>query len=263
MLPPSSITVQALFKSFREGGGPLGWLRPAATASRVAVLKNINLEIRPGEVVGLVGPNGAGKTTLLKILATLILPDQGTAQVGGFDVARQAQEVRRGVGVMLELDRSFYARLSGRANLEFFAALHGFSASKARQRTMELLELVGLGEAAGRQAMKYSLGMQHRLGLARALLHDPPVLLLDEPLRTLDPITTLDLGRLLREELAQRRGKTILLASHSLADVERLCDRMAVLQQGEIVALGSREELARRFQAATLEDIYRKAVGRG
>ncbi|MFQ5664058.1 MAG: ABC transporter ATP-binding protein [Terriglobia bacterium] len=263
MSPTPAITVQAVSKKFRDDHGLLGWRRRGSAARRIVALNGITLEVASGEVFGLVGPNGAGKTTLLKILATLVLPDQGAARVGGFDVVREPRETRRRLGVMLEVERSFYARLSGRQNLEFFAALYALDGPPVQKRIAEVLERVGLAEVADRRFVKYSVGMQHRLGLSRALLPEPPVLLLDEPTRSLDPMTAVEFRRLLRDQLAHRQGKTILLASHSLAEVEQLCDRLAVLDRGEIVALGSRDELKRQFQSATLEEVYRKAVSRG
>lgn len=221
------------------------------------------MQVAPAEVFGLVGPNGAGKTTLLKILSTLLLPDEGTARIDGLDVVREGRKVRHHLGVMLDSERSFYARLNGRQNLEFFAALYELGRNQARRRIEELLKLVGLAEVSERQFMKYSMGMQRRLALARALLPDPAVLLLDEPTRSLDPQTAAALGRLFRDQFAHGQGKTILLASHSLAEVEAICDRLAILRGGEIVALGSPAELARRFDSPTLEEVYRKALGRG
>ncbi len=263
MPPTPSITVQELSKSFLEECGPLGWLGLGQERRVIPALNRISLDVAPGEVFGLVGPNGAGKTTLLKILSTLILPEEGVAQIGGFDVVRNLREVRRQLGVMLELERSFYARLSGRQNLAFFAALDDLHGAEAQERIGEILKLVGLREVAERRFGKYSLGMQHRLGLARALLRDPAVLLLDEPTRSLDPTTAGELRCFLRDELAHRRGKTLLLASQNLSEVEEICDRIAILDRGKIVALGSRDELGRRFNSTTLGEVYQKAVGRG
>jgi ABC-2 type transport system ATP-binding protein len=261
-LPAASvISVENVSKSFRDVGD--WWDIVGLGARRVQALRSVSLEVAAGEIVGLLGPNGAGKTTLLKILATLVLPDAGAVRVAGQDATRQPEEVCRRVGVMLEHERSFYRRLTGRANLEFFAALQGLSGAEARRRIDEQSTLVGLSDSIGRRVMTYSLGIQHRLGLARALLRDPEVLLLDEPTRSLDPLAAQEFHRLLRDELARRRGKAILLASHNLVEVEHVCDRLAVLRRGELVAVGTREELARRWGAAGLDDLYRKAVGGG
>ncbi|MCZ6514505.1 MAG: ABC transporter ATP-binding protein [Acidobacteria bacterium] len=259
MIP--AIAVEGLHKRFLQHQGVLGGLLPGRRRPPVCALDGLTLEVAPGTVHGLLGPNGAGKSTLLKILATLVLPDSGCARVAGFDTAKDAQAVRRRLGVMLESERSFFARLSGRRNLEFFAALWGLGSARARSRVGELLELVGLAEDADRRFITYSLGMQHRLGLARALLPGPAVLLLDEPTRSLDPAAAHDWGRLLRDDLARGQGKAVLLASHNLAEVEKVCDRISILVKGKIVAAGSHEELLRRFDCARLEQVYRKAVG--
>jgi len=258
------IAVETLSKSYRDVRGLGDWF--ARGTRRVTALQEVSLSVPAGEVCALVGPNGVGKSTLLKILATLVLPTAGAARVDGCDVTRDPAGARRRVGVMLEQERSFYARLSGRANLEFFAALFELHGERARRRIEELLALMGLTDAADRQFMRYSAGMQHRLGLARALLHDPPVLLLDEPTRSLDPLSAVEMGRLLRDEFARKRGKTILIASHSLEEVERVCDRVAILDRGRVLAAGSKAELAQRFGTAELEEIYRHTVqgeGRG
>jgi ABC-2 type transport system ATP-binding protein len=263
-LSPSPIAVEGLSKSYRDVRSLRDWL--GRGTRRVAALNDVSLQVPPGEVCALVGPNGAGKSTLLRILATLVLPSAGRARVDGCDVAGDPNGARRRLGLMLEQERSFFARLSGRANLEFFAALHHLHGARARSRVDELLSLVGLTEAAERQFMRYSAGMQHRLGLARAMLHDPPVLLLDEPTRSLDPLSAVEVGRLLREEFARGRGKTILIASHSLEEVERVCDRVAILDRGRVLAAGTKAELAQRFGPSGLQEIYRRAVegeGRG
>ena len=261
-----AIAVEGLRKRFPygywQGQGVLGGLLPGRRRPPVCALDGLTLEVAPGTVHGLLGPNGAGKSTLLKILATLVLPDSGSARVAGFDTVKEAPAVRRRLGVMLESERSFFARLSGRGNLKFFAALYGLNSTSARARIQELLELVGLTNdaEADRRFMTYSLGMQHRLGLARALLPNPSVLLLDEPTRSLDPAAAHDWGRLLRDDLARGQGKAVLLASHNLGEVEKVCDRISILAKGRIVAAGSREELLQRFDCARFEEVYRTAL---
>jgi ABC-2 type transport system ATP-binding protein len=214
-------------------------LHPFARAERVTGLEGVNLDVRRGEIFGLLGPNGAGKTTLLKILACLILPTHGRALVDGALVGTNDVAVKRAVGFVTADDRSFYWRLTGRENLSFFARLYGLDAGAARRRTDELIEAMDLGEVAGRQFMAFSSGMKQRLGIARALLHDPAIVCLDEPTRSLDPIAAKHLRRFIFERLNRLSGKTILLATHNLQEAEELCHRLAVLDRGRILRQGS------------------------
>jgi ABC-2 type transport system ATP-binding protein len=214
-------------------------LHPWRRAERVEGLVDVHLEVPRGTLYGLLGPNGAGKTTLLKILACLILPTRGTAEVEGHDVARDDEEVRRAIGFVTADERSFYWRLSGEDNLEFFARLYGLGGAEARRRTRDLLHTMELEDVARRQFMSYSSGMKQRLAICRALLHDPPVLCLDEPTRSLDPIAAKHLRVFIGTRLHQERGKTILLATHNLPEAEDLCQRLAVLHRGRVLREGS------------------------
>ena len=207
------------------------------------VLDGVNLEIEQGEVFGLLGPNGAGKTTLLKILSTLLLPSEGQAFVDGHDVVSSPHRARQAVGYCLDSERSFYYRLSGIENLAFFATLNNLDTRNATRRIAEVLKIVDLNGAADVPFMTYSKGMQQKLGLARALLTDPLVLLLDEPTKSLDPGAAAGLRRFLRDTLAGRMGKTILLVTHSLEEARECCDRTAVIGQGKISFQGSWPEV--------------------
>jgi len=218
-------------------------LRPWRRAERVEGLVDVDLEVPRGTLYGLLGPNGAGKTTLLKILACLILPNRGKAEVEGRDVATEDQEVRRSIGFVTADERSFYWRLSGEENLAFFARLYGLTGAEARRRTRELLAAMELEEVAKREFMSYSSGMKQRLAICRALLHDPPVLCLDEPTRSLDPIAAKHLRQFIRQDLHRARGKTILLATHNLQEAEDLCQRLAVLHRGRVLREGALHEI--------------------
>ena len=174
---------------------------------RVEALKGVSLAINQGEVFGLLGPNGAGKTTLIKILATLILPDNGYSSICDYDLCNQPHHVRRMIGLVSTSERSFYWRLTGRQNLSFFAMLCDLPNSSRKNRIEELLAMVGLKEKADTPFMKYSTGQQQRLAIARALLADPRVLLMDEPTRSLDPPAASELRNLIKKELAGQGGK--------------------------------------------------------
>lgn len=201
----------------------------------VAALDGADLEVSRGEVVVLLGPNGAGKSTLLRILGTTVLADEGTATVAGHDVVRHARHVRRHTGMVLGDERSWYWRLSGRANLEFFGALHGMTRAKQRQRAAELLDAVHLADAADRRFDGYSAGMRARLSLARALLAAPTALVLDEPTSALDPIVAVELRTLIRDS-ARTEGRAVLWVTHDLEEAVSVADRVIVMEHGVVAA---------------------------
>jgi ABC-2 type transport system ATP-binding protein len=217
---------------------------PLRRAERIEALRGVDLRVRTGEIFGLLGPNGAGKTTLLKVLSCLVLPDRGRAVVLGEDTIHE-NRVKPKIGLVNTDERSFYWRLSGRENLRFFATLYDVEATRAESRVTELLERVGLGEAADQRFSDYSTGMKQRLSIARALLHDPPVLLMDEPTRSLDPAAALALRGFIKDELNRRAGKTVVLATHNLVEAEALCGRVAILVRGRIREVGTIPEIRR------------------
>lgn len=240
----SSIVIEHLTKTFPMTQGLSVCLWPRRSAG-VEALRDVTLEVVQGEVFGLLGHNGEGKTTLLEILATYLLPTSGRVWVNGHDVVRDPLVVRRAVGYCPAGARGFDQRLSGRKNLEFFALLSHLPRAYARERVAHLWELVGLDRFSDAPVARYSDGMRQRLALARALLTDPPILLLDEPTRGLDPQTAVGWRRLLREQLVGVLGKTVLLVTHDVREAEDLCDRMAMLEQGKVVAVGRVGEVLR------------------
>ncbi len=232
-----------------------GWRALLHPVSRLTVpaLRGVSIGVRRGEVVALVGANGAGKSTLLRILTTLLIPTRGRAWVGGFDVAQEPAKVRLQIGYHTGADACFYSRLSARENLMLFAGLNNLSRSEASQRIAELAEPLGIGGLLDRQVRTLSTGNVHRLGLARAMLHRPSVLLLDEPTRSLDPLAAAEFRRFLLQQLGQRGGTTMIFASHMLAEVEQLAGRIAVLGSGHLLACDTLEGLKAATGAATLE----------
>lgn len=207
------------------------------------VLTDISLEVNSGEIFGLLGANGAGKTTLLKLLATLVLPTEGAITINGLDVVSDADKVRQIIGYSSSFERSFYYRLTALENLMFFGALLPSRHQGLKQRIETAVAVVDLQREMHRRYSALSTGMRQRLTLARCLLGDPQVLLVDEPTRAVDPLQSQRLRTLLREELAIRQGKTIIIATNSLDEAWEICDRVALLNQGRIITIGKPNEL--------------------
>jgi ABC-type multidrug transport system ATPase subunit len=257
----SAIILDSLEKSYpRTYSGWRAVLEPFALPGLVA-LRSVSLQVKTGEAVALLGANGAGKSTLLRILATLLLPTRGVAIVAGHDAAKEPAAVRRQLGYHAGTDLGFYARLSGRENLRFFGRLNHLSDSFLRTRIPALAEQFELGEALEKQARTLSSGMIQRLSLLRALLHQPKVLLLDEPTRSLDALAAADFRRYLKNEVLHRQGTSLLFASHTLPEIELLANRVAILKEGELVAAGTPAELKSKAGAASLEEAFRVLTG--
>src|SRR5512136_310135 len=205
--------------------------------SVVTAVDHLTLKIEEGELFGLLGPNGAGKTTLVKILCTLLPPDEGEAYVNGFDVVRQQMDVRRSLGTLFSVgERGVFWRLNGYRNLEFFSAIYNVPRRKRHERIMEVLDLVGLKDKAFEHYQKYSGGMKRKLALARALLPDPPILLLDEPTVGLDVISSRSMREFIRKNLSEEAGKTVLYTTHYVEEASQICDRVGILNRGRLVA---------------------------
>jgi ABC-2 type transport system ATP-binding protein len=238
----AAIDISHVTKWFRVSHGYRD-LVPFRKRGQVRALNDVTLQVPREGIFGLLGPNGAGKTSLFKVLAGLYLPTQGTALVNGHDIVADRDRAQRFLMYAVSDERSFFWRLTGRQNLDFFAALYGVPSRERRRRIEDALELLGLHEAADRRVMDYSSGMKQRLSLSRALLGDPEILLLDEPTRSLDPLVSRDLWRFVRQELVTRQGKTVLVATHDLLEAREVFDRVAVLDKGEVKAVGSVDEL--------------------
>lgn len=239
------IRIRGLTKRFPAHRTLGAWIRHSRAGRDETALRQVTLDIPRGGFFGLLGPNGAGKTTLFKILATLVRPDAGGVEIDGRDIVREPAAVRRALTPVIADERSLYWRLSGIENLRLYAALYGIPRGDREARIEALLETVGLEAAAGRMVGTYSSGMKQRLLIARALVSRPAVLLLDEPTRSLDPVSARDFRRFLRDEVAGRQGCTVVLATHDADEAFELCGRLAVLDRGQLVAAGTAGELAR------------------
>ncbi len=207
----------------------------------IVAVDGITFDVNRGELFGLLGPNGAGKTTMIKMLTTLLIPTGGTAKILGYDVVNQANEIRSRIGFIFGGERGLYWRLSGIDNLRYFASLYHVDPDITMKRIPQLLELVGLSDRGDEKVEGYSRGMKQRLHIARTLLHDPEILFLDEPTMGLDPVGGREIRQVIRD--LQSEKKTILLTTHYMFEADALCERVAVIDQGRIVALNTPEAL--------------------
>lgn len=221
-------------------------------------LENLSLQVHPGEILGFLGPNGAGKTTTVKLLAGMLRPTSGTARVLGFDVLEQPLEVKKRIGYVPE-SGALFESLTAWEYLQLVADLHHLDIRRARNRMEEFLTLFGLYDDKDQRLNAFSRGMKQKVLISAALLHNPAVLLLDEPLIGLDASAALVVKELLRKFSAQ--GKTILFCSHVLEVVERICSRIAIINQGKFVMDGTPEDITRRTGEATLEEAFVRLTG--
>ena len=224
----------------------------------VQAVRDVTFAAGDGEITGLLGPNGAGKTTMLRIIATLVLPDAGHAEVGGVDVVRDRYAVRSRIGVLSDA-RGLYPRLTARENVRYFGELHGLSGRALETRIDRLFATLGLTELADRRTAGFSQGEKMKVAIGRALVHDPDTILLDEPTNGLDIMSV----RTLRDELRRLRGegKCLLFSSHVMQEVAALCDRIVVLAHGRIVASGTADEIVARAGTRGLEDAFVALIG--
>ena len=225
------------------------------TLGKNQVLRGISLEANSGEIFGLLGPNGAGKTTTLRIVCTLLSPDAGAVEVLGFDTRTAAEEVRRRVGVVTA-DIGVYPRLSARENIAYFAELSGVSGGELKRRVEAVIERLDMGSFAQQRAESLSSGQKQKVAIARAIVHDPEILMFDEPTSNLDVLASREIRDFMVE--ARTRGKCVIFSTHVLHDAERLCDRVTILHEGNVVATGPTAEV--RGAHRDLEDAFLELV---
>ncbi|EOD00069.1 ATP-binding cassette domain-containing protein [Caldisalinibacter kiritimatiensis] len=237
------IEVKELSKKFKE----------------VEAVKGISFEVKKGEVFGLLGENGAGKTTTLRMLATMLKPTRGTALINGVDLLQAQKEIRRRIGILFGGETGLYDRLTARENIEYFGLLNGMTKEQISNRIQELSEILNMQEYIDRRAGKLSKGMKQKVALARSIVHDPEIMLFDEPTSGLD-VTAIRIVHKFIKRL-KNQGKTIVFSSHSMAEVEKLCDTVGVIHKGEMVEVTNLEELKRKYAGVELEEIFVKLVG--
>jgi sodium transport system ATP-binding protein len=239
------IAVDALVKGFGKRG-------------RVHAVDHVSFTAPDGEITGLLGPNGAGKTTLLRLIAALIVPDAGSARVAGHDVVRDRHEVRRRIGVLSDA-RGLYPRLTARENIRYYGALHGLAGPALESRVDALIAALGIADLADRHTQGFSQGERMKVAIARALVHDPDAILLDEPTNGLDIMSTRALRDLLRG--LRDQGKCLLFSSHVMQEVTALCDRIVVLDHGRVVAIGTAAELLAQTGETSMEEAFVRLLG--
>ncbi len=228
-------------------------------SSEIKAVDRLDLEVYEGETFGLLGPNGAGKTTAIRLLNCIIKPTRGTATVSGYDILKEEMKVKGITGLLAE-SPGLYEKLSAYEFLEFMAALYDVPENVAPARIDELLKLFGLESRRNYLLEGYSRGMNQRILIAAALIHDPPILFLDEPTSTLDPRAAL-MVKNLTKKLSEDAKKTIFISSHILPVVEELCDRIGIINRGRLVALGTLDEILRKTDQKTLEDAFISLTG--
>ncbi len=244
----NAIDVSDLRRTYRAKTGVI-----RRKSKEVVAVQGVSFAVEQGELFGLLGPNGAGKTTTIKMLTTLLIPTGGSAAILGYDLVQQADRIRPRIGFIFGGERGLYWRLNAYDNLRYFANLYNVDPVLARRRIPELLELVGLGGRGDEKVEGYSRGMKQRLHIARALLHDPDILFLDEPTIGLDPVGARELRHTVRD--LQSQGKTILLTTHYMFEADTLCQRIAVINKGAIVALDTPAGLKGHVQDLSVVDI--------
>ncbi|QQP94865.1 ATP-binding cassette domain-containing protein [Lysobacter enzymogenes] len=240
------ITAHDLHKSFKTKTGT------------VDAVQGVDFEARDGEITGLLGPNGAGKTTTLRMLYTLMRPDRGEVRVDGVDAAKDPAAVRRALGVLPDA-RGVYKRLTARENIAYFGELHGLSRAQIERRTAELARALDMGDILDRQTEGFSQGQRTKTAIARALVHDPRNVILDEPTNGLDVMTTRAMRGFLRG--LREEGRCVIFSSHIMQEVAALCDRVVIIAKGQVVAAGSADELRAQTGEDNLEDAFVKAIG--
>ena len=233
-------------------------LHPFAKRKYFLALKNINLEIAEGDCVAFLGVNGAGKTTLLKLIGGLLYPHKGRIFINGYDSRKQNNLARKSVGFVLSEERSFYWRLTGLQNLEFFGALDNLFGPELQTNIHHLIEMVGLSMAADTPVANYSSGMKQRLAIARGLLSDPTILILDEPTKALDPKAKEQIKEIILRKIQSNRKRTILIATHRFEEAESLCNKVCFMGKGRLLGYKSLEEIADQYNS--LADSYNKIL---
>ena len=224
----------------------------------ITAVNDISFTCRPGQIYGLLGANGAGKTTTLRLLATLLQPTSGSAQLAGFDAATEANQVRAHVG-FLAASTALYGRLTAREMITYFGRFNGLAAATIKERLNGLVDELDMRDFLDRRCDKFSTGMKQKTSIARTLIHDPAVMIFDEPTLGLDVMTARSIVKFVRD--CRNRGKTVIYSTHVMSEVEKICDVIGIIHDGRLVAEGTLAELRQRYEETDMEEIFVKAVG--
>lgn len=224
----------------------------------IRAVDNINFSVEPGEIVGLLGENGAGKTTALRMIATMLRPTSGTAEVNGFDLIKEPAKVRSQIGILFGGEVGLYDRLTARENIKYFADLNNMEAKWADDNIERLVKLLGMEEYIDRRVGKFSRGMKQKVAIARSIVHDPSVMLFDEPTTGLDVTSSKIVQDFILK--CQKENKAIIFSSHSMQEVERLCNRIVIIHKGKIIEDGTVESLKNKY-SSNLEDVFIRLAG--
>ena len=220
---------------------------------KIRAVEQVSFRCQPGQIYGLLGANGAGKTTTLRMLATILEPTDGTALVGGYDVVKEPEKVRANVG-FLSTATALYGRLTAQEMVEYFGRLYGLDNRTLKRRINEVFGRLGMDEFRDRRCDKLSTGMKQKVSIARTLVHDPPVMIFDEPTLGLDVMTARTIVDFIRE--CRQQGKTVIFSTHVMSEVEKLCDTIGIIHNGKLLAEGTLEELRQRYQQPDLEEVF-------
>jgi len=225
----------------------------------VTAVNNVSFTVGKGEVFGLLGENGAGKTTTLRLLATMLKPTSGTAVLGGYDLINEPEKVRSIIGILFGGESGLYDRLTAAENIMYFGELNNMSRAEVRERIDYLSKVFGMEEFINRRAGKLSKGMKQKVAFARSIVHNPDIMLLDEPTSGLDVTAARNVQDFIQS--CRKEGKTIIFSSHSMSEVEKLCDRIGIIHKGSMVAIGTIDEIVEKYKGDSLEDIFVEMAG--
>ena len=226
---------------------------------KVTAVDNVSFEVNPGEIIGLLGENGAGKTTTLRMLATMLKPTSGNAMIDGYNIIDNPNKIRERIGILFGGDVALYDRLTGRENMIYFAKLNGMSDLEADQAVNKITSELEMSDYIDRPVGKYSRGMKQKVSLARSIIHQPDVMLFDEPSTGLDVLSS----KLIHDFIlkCKKDNKAIVFSSHNMYETEKLCDRIIIIHKGKIVASGTIEQLKKDYQKDSLEDLFIECIG--
>jgi len=241
-----AVEVEGVSKQFRETLKFFYILTHPFKPKMFTALDNISLKVKKGEIFGIIGPNGAGKTTLLRIISTLLSPDSGEVRVCGLSQVKDELEVRSKIGLIRGEERGLYWRLTVRQNLEFFGALADIPQNELNEKVERIVKVVALERKIDEKVGALSSGMKQRTDIARALLHDPEILLMDEPTKSLDPISAADIRNFIKEDIVKKEGKTVIISTHNLNEAISLCNRIAIMDNAKVIKVGTYKELQER-----------------